>query len=80
MRVEKTPRDGEMFPRQYITLFDLSRAIVVLRLGAEPKRMWTDVKGRHRYDVTLCVRADVRAARPVQYRPETVWYRHMKQT
>lgn len=48
-----------MFPRQEITLFDLSRAIVGLRLGVEPGRMWKDVKGRHDHDATHRVRADV---------------------
>lgn len=30
LRVDKTPRDGEMFPRQKITLLDLSRAMVAV--------------------------------------------------
>lgn len=60
--MDRTPRDGEMFPKQRITLFDLSRAMVVLRLGAEPSRMWTTVKGRYERGATLTVRADVRAA------------------
>ncbi len=63
LRVDRTPRDGEMFPRHWITLFDLSRAIVVLRFGVMPGGMWTDVKGRtHHHDDALCVRADVTAA------------------
>lgn len=28
LRVDRTPREGEMLPKQWITLFDLSRAIV----------------------------------------------------
>lgn len=59
LRLDRTPRAGEMFPRQEITLFDLSRAIVGLRLGVEPGRMWKDVKGRHDHDATHRVRADV---------------------
>lgn len=63
LRVDRTPREGVMFPRQEINLLDLSRAIVAVCQGVEPRRMWTDVKGRHDHDAAQRVRADVRAAK-----------------
>lgn len=47
LRVARAPREGDRFPRQEITLLDLSRAIAVMLLGAEQSRMWTELKGRH---------------------------------
>lgn len=53
LRMDRAPREGEMFPKQWITLLDLSRAIVRLRLGAQSGRMQTNVKDRQDHGTAL---------------------------